>query len=100
MVGDNFGISFAGVALVAYMSSPPFDTPPRYAALESTLRLLGKDLKDFPRCGRKAERLARLNHRLRHFFIVCGTDRCACGSSVRGIGLLAEGGKQTAPAAA
>jgi len=44
--GDNFGISFAGVALIAYMSSlTNLDTPQRSIALEFNLCLAGKDLE-------------------------------------------------------
>src|SRR5262249_27997182 len=44
MVGDNFGISFAGVALVAYMSSLTSlgYTATQYALLSSTYAWLGK----------------------------------------------------------
>ncbi|HTP42928.1 MAG TPA: MFS transporter, partial [Candidatus Acidoferrum sp.] len=47
MVGDNFGISFAGVALVAYMSSLTNlgYTATQYALLSSTYAWLGKILK-------------------------------------------------------
>src|SRR6202048_5242537 len=49
MVGDNFGISFAGVALVAYMSSLTNlgYTATQYALLSSTYAWLGKILKGF-----------------------------------------------------
>ena len=47
MAGDNFGISFAGVALVAYMSSLTNHGIHRHAvcALEFNLCLAGKDLE-------------------------------------------------------
>ncbi len=47
MAGDNFGISFAGVALVAYMSSLTNHRIHRHAvcALEFSLCLAGKDLE-------------------------------------------------------
>src|SRR5260370_13739978 len=49
MAGDNFGLSFAGVALVAYMSSPTNlgYTATQYALLSSTYSWLGKILKGF-----------------------------------------------------
>src|SRR5436309_6051691 len=49
MAGDNFGISFAGVALVAYMSSLTSlgYTATQYALLSSTYAWLGKILKGF-----------------------------------------------------
>ena len=49
MTGDNFGISFAGVALVAYMSSlTSFGyTATQYALLSSTYAWVGKILKGF-----------------------------------------------------
>src|SRR5437588_4343633 len=49
MAGDNFGIGFAGVALVAYMSSLTSIgyTATQYALLSSTYALLGKILKGF-----------------------------------------------------
>src|SRR5258707_8450216 len=53
--------------------------------------MAGKDLEGvFRRCGRKPEHLARPHSRLRHFFYRLRTDRRACRSSLRGIGLLAQ----------
>jgi PAT family beta-lactamase induction signal transducer AmpG len=75
MAGDNFGISFAGVALVAYMSSLTNlgYTATQYALLSSTYAWLGKILKGFS--GAAVESLSR-THGLIHaygiFFIVCG----------------------------
>jgi PAT family beta-lactamase induction signal transducer AmpG len=75
MVGDNFGISFAGVALVAYMSSLTNIgyTATQYALLTSTYAWLGKILKGFS--GVAVERLSH-THGLVHaygiFFIACG----------------------------
>jgi PAT family beta-lactamase induction signal transducer AmpG len=75
MVADNFGISFAGVALVAYMSSLTNlgYTATQYALLTSTYAWLGKILKGFS--GVAVERLSH-THGLVHaygiFFIVCG----------------------------
>jgi MFS transporter, PAT family, beta-lactamase induction signal transducer AmpG len=75
MVGDNFGISFAGVALVAYMSSLTSIgyTATQYALLSSTYAWLGKILKGFS--GAAVESLSA-THGLIHaygiFFIVCG----------------------------
>ncbi|WP_304166504.1 MFS transporter [Phenylobacterium aquaticum] len=49
MAGDNFAMSFAGVALVAYMSSLTGlgYTATQYALLSSTYAMLGKFLKGF-----------------------------------------------------
>ena len=75
MVGDNFGISFAGVALVAYMSSLTNIgyTATQYALLSSTYAWLGKILKGFS--GATVESLSA-THGLIHaygiFFIACG----------------------------
>jgi MFS transporter, PAT family, beta-lactamase induction signal transducer AmpG len=75
MVGDNFSLSFAGVALVAYMSSLTSlgYTATQYALLSSTYAWLGKILKGFS--GAAVERLSA-THGLIHaygiFFIVCG----------------------------
>jgi PAT family beta-lactamase induction signal transducer AmpG len=75
MAGDNFGISFAGVALIAYMSSLTNIgyTATQYALLSSTYAWLGKILKGFS--GAAVERLST-THGLIHaygiFFIVCG----------------------------
>ena len=75
MVGDNFGLSFAGVALVAYMSSLTNlgYTATQYALLSSTYAWLGKILKGFS--GATVESLST-SHGLIHaygiFFIACG----------------------------
>jgi PAT family beta-lactamase induction signal transducer AmpG len=75
MVGDNFSLSFAGVALVAYMSSLTNlgYTATQYALLSSTYAWLGKILKGFS--GAAVESLSP-THGLLHaygiFFIVCG----------------------------
>ena len=75
MAGDNFGISFAGVALVAYMSSLTNIgyTATQYALLSSTYAWLGKILKGFS--GADVESLSA-THGLIHaygiFFIACG----------------------------
>jgi len=75
MAGDNFGISFAGVALVAYMSSLTHIgyTATQYALLSSTYAWLGKILKGFS--GAEVERLSAthgLIHAYGFFFIACG----------------------------
>jgi PAT family beta-lactamase induction signal transducer AmpG len=75
MAGDNFSLSFAGVALVAYMSSLTSlgYTATQYALLSSTYAWLGKILKGFS--GATVEHLSA-SHGLIHaygiFFIVCG----------------------------
>jgi MFS transporter, PAT family, beta-lactamase induction signal transducer AmpG len=75
MVGDNFSLSFAGVALVAYMSSLTSlgYTATQYALLSSTYAWLGKILKGFS--GAAVESLSA-THGLIHaygiFFIICG----------------------------
>jgi PAT family beta-lactamase induction signal transducer AmpG len=75
MAGDNFSLSFAAVALVAYMSSLTSlgYTATQYALLSSTYAWLGKILKGFS--GAAVERLST-THGLIHaygiFFIVCG----------------------------
>jgi MFS transporter, PAT family, beta-lactamase induction signal transducer AmpG len=75
MTADNFGISFAGVALVAYMSSLTNIgyTATQYALLSSTYAWLGKILKGFS--GAAVESLSA-THGLVHaygiFFLVCG----------------------------
>lgn len=58
MAADNFGISFAGVALVTYMSSLTSlgYTATQYALLSSTYAYLGKILKGFS--GATVEHLA------------------------------------------
>jgi PAT family beta-lactamase induction signal transducer AmpG len=75
MAGDNFSINFAGVALVAYMSSLTSlgYTATQYALLSSTYAWMGKILKGFS--GAMVESLST-SHGLVHaygiFFIVCG----------------------------
>jgi MFS transporter, PAT family, beta-lactamase induction signal transducer AmpG len=75
MAGDNFSLSFAAVALVAYMSSLTTlgYTATQYALLSSTYAWLGKILKGFS--GAVVERLST-THGLIHaygiFFIACG----------------------------
>jgi MFS transporter, PAT family, beta-lactamase induction signal transducer AmpG len=75
MAGDNFSLSFAAVALVAYMSSLTNlgYTATQYALLSSTYAWLGKILKGFS--GAAVERLTT-THGLIHaygiFFIACG----------------------------
>jgi len=102
MVGDNFSLSFAGVALVAYMSSLTNlgYTATQYALLSSTYAWLGKILKGFS--GAAVESLST-THGLIHaygiFFIVCGL------TGVPAVLLFAALGywhrrKQPAPAAA
>jgi PAT family beta-lactamase induction signal transducer AmpG len=74
MAGDNFAISFAGVALIAYMSSLTNIgyTATQYALLSSTYAWLGKILKGFS--GAEVESLSA-RHGLIHaygiFFIAC-----------------------------
>ena len=102
MVGDNFSLSFAGVALVAYMSSLTNlgYTATQYALLSSTYAWLGKILKGFS--GAAVEHLSA-THGLIHgygiFFIACGL------TGLPGVLLFAALGywhrrKQPAPAAA
>ena len=102
MVSDNFSLSFAGVALVAYMSSLTNlgYTATQYALLSSTYAWLGKILKGFS--GAAVESLST-THGLIHaygiFFIVCGL------TGVPAVLLFAALGywhrrKQPAPAAA
>jgi MFS transporter, PAT family, beta-lactamase induction signal transducer AmpG len=75
MAGDNFTISFAGVVLIAYMSSLTNlgYTATQYALLSSTSAWLGKILKGFS--GAAVESLSA-THGLIHaygvFFIACG----------------------------
>jgi PAT family beta-lactamase induction signal transducer AmpG len=75
MAGDNFSLGFAGVALVAYMSSLTNIgyTATQYALLSSTYAWLGKILKGFS--GAEVESLST-KHGLIHgygiFFIGCG----------------------------
>ncbi len=75
MAGDNFGLGFAGVALVAYMSSLTNIgyTATQYALLSSTYAWLGKILKGFSGAG--VESLSTtygLIHAYGIFFILCG----------------------------
>src|SRR5229473_910228 len=102
MAGDNFGLSFAGVALVAYMSSLTNlgYTATQYALLSSTYAWLGKILKGFS--GAAVEGLST-THGLIHaygiFFVACGL------TGVPAVLLFAALGywhrrKQPAPAAA
>jgi MFS transporter, PAT family, beta-lactamase induction signal transducer AmpG len=102
MVGDNFSLSFAGVVLVAYMSSLTNVgyTATQYALLSSTYAWLGKILKGFS--GAVVESLST-THGLMHayavFFIACGL------TGVPAVLLFAamdywRRPKQTAPAAA
>jgi len=75
MVGDNFSLSFAGVVLVAYMSSLTNVgyTATQYALLSSTYAWLGKILKGFS--GATVESLSHthgLIHAYAIFFIACG----------------------------
>jgi PAT family beta-lactamase induction signal transducer AmpG len=75
MAGENFSIGFAGVALVAYMSSLTNlgYTATQYALLSSTYAWMGKILKGFS--GATVESLS-ISHGLVHaygiFFIGCG----------------------------
>ena len=102
MAADNFGISFAGVALVAYMSSLTNlgYTATQYALLSSTYAWLGKILKGFS--GAVVESLSSthgLTHAYGIFFIACGL------TGVPAVLLFAALGywhrrKQPAPAAA
>jgi PAT family beta-lactamase induction signal transducer AmpG len=102
MAGDNFSLSFAGVALVAYMSSLTSlgYTATQYALLSSTYAWLGKILKGFS--GAIVESLSTthgLTHAYGIFFIVCGL------TGVPAVLLFAALGywhrrKQAAPAAA
>jgi PAT family beta-lactamase induction signal transducer AmpG len=102
MAGDNFSLSFAGVALVAYMSSLTSVgyTATQYALLSSTYAWLGKILKGFS--GATVEILSSahgLIHAYAIFFIACGL------TGVPAVLLFAALGywhrrKQLAPAAA
>jgi len=102
MVGDNFGISFAGVALVAYMSSLTNlgYTATQYALLSSTYAWLGKILKGFSGAAVESLRAAYGPiHGYGIFFIICGL------TGVPAVLLFAALGywhrrKQPAPAAA
>jgi PAT family beta-lactamase induction signal transducer AmpG len=102
MVGDNFSLSFAGVVLVAYMSSLTSlgYTATQYALLSSTYAWLGKILKGFS--GAMVERLSATHGLIPAygiFFIACGL------TGVPAVLLFAALGywhrrKQPAPAAA
>src|SRR6201998_3451187 len=75
MVGDNFSLSFAGVALAAYMSrlTNLGYTVPEYALLSSTYAWLGKILKGCS--GAEVEKLSTphgLFPAYGIFFIACG----------------------------
>jgi PAT family beta-lactamase induction signal transducer AmpG len=75
MAADSFGISFAGVALVTYMSSLTSlgYTATQYALLSSTYAYAGKFLKGFS--GLIVETLAKthgLNEAYALFFMGCG----------------------------
>ena len=75
MAGDNFSFAFAGVALIAYMSSLTSlgYTATQYALLSSTYAWLGKILKGFS--GAMVESLSAsqgLIHGYGIFFIICG----------------------------
>jgi PAT family beta-lactamase induction signal transducer AmpG len=77
MAGDSFGISFAGVALVTYMSSLTSlgYTATQYALLSSTYAYFGKFLKGFS--GAIVEQLSR-DHGLLNayaiFFVAAGAS--------------------------
>jgi PAT family beta-lactamase induction signal transducer AmpG len=102
MVGDNFGISFAGVALVAYMSSLTNlgYTATQYALLSSTYAWLGKILKGFS--GAAVESLSA-SHGLIHaygiFFLACGLTGVPAVLLFAALGYWQKR-KQPAPAAA
>jgi MFS transporter, PAT family, beta-lactamase induction signal transducer AmpG len=102
MVGDNFSLSFAGVALVAYMSSLTSlgYTATQYALLSSTYAWLGKILKGFS--GAMVQSLSH-THGLIHaygiFFIVCGLTGVPAVLLFAALGYWHER-KQPAPAAA
>ncbi len=75
MFGDNFGTSFAGVALVSYMSSLTTRgyTATQYALLASSYALIGKVLKGFS--GAVVESLSTqmgLMHAYAIFFVGAG----------------------------
>jgi PAT family beta-lactamase induction signal transducer AmpG len=102
MVGDNFGISFAGVALVAYMSSLTNlgYTATQYALLSSTYAWLGKILKGFS--GAAVESLSAthgLTHAYGIFFIACGLTGVPAVLLFAALGYW-QRRKQPAPAAA
>ncbi|HZV86359.1 MAG TPA: MFS transporter [Candidatus Binatus sp.] len=102
MAGDNFSLSFAAVALVAYMSSLTNlgYTATQYALLSSTYAWLGKILKGFS--GAAVERLST-THGLIHaygiFFIACGLTGVPAVLLFAALGYWHKR-KQPAPAAA
>jgi PAT family beta-lactamase induction signal transducer AmpG len=102
MAGDNFSLSFAAVALVAYMSSLTSlgYTATQYALLSSTYAWLGKILKGFS--GAAVERLST-THGLIHaygiFFIACGLTGVPAVLLFAALGYWHKR-KQPAPAAA
>jgi MFS transporter, PAT family, beta-lactamase induction signal transducer AmpG len=102
MAGDNFSLSFAGVALIAYMSSLTNlgYTATQYALLSSTYAWLGKILKGFS--GAAVESLSA-THGLVHaygiFFIVCGLTGVPAVLLFAALGYW-QGRKQPASAAA
>jgi MFS transporter, PAT family, beta-lactamase induction signal transducer AmpG len=102
MAGDNFGLGFAGVALVAYMSSLTNIgyTATQYALLSSTYAWLGKILKGFS--GAAVESLSA-THGLIHaygiFFLVCGLTGVPAVLLFAGLNYWYKR-KQLAPAAA
>ena len=101
MAGDNFSLSFAGVALIAYMSSLTNlgYTATQYALLSSTYAWLGKILKGFS--GAAVESLS-VTHGLIHgygiFFIACGLSGVPAVLMFAGLGYWHRR-KQPAPAA-
>jgi MFS transporter, PAT family, beta-lactamase induction signal transducer AmpG len=102
MAGDNFGISFAGVALIAYMSSLTNlgYTATQYALLSSTYAWLGKILKGFS--GAAVESLSA-THGLIHaygiFFIACGLTGVPAVLLFAALGYLHKRQLPAAPAA-
>jgi MFS transporter, PAT family, beta-lactamase induction signal transducer AmpG len=102
MAADNFGMSFAGVALVAYMSSLTNlgYTATQYALLSSTYAWLGKILKGFS--GAVVESLSTthgLTHAYGIFFIACGLTGVPAVLLFAALGYW-QRRKQPAPAAA
>jgi PAT family beta-lactamase induction signal transducer AmpG len=102
MVGDNFSLSFAGVALVAYMSSLTSlgYTATQYALLSSTYAWLGKILKGFS--GAAVQSLSHTHGRIHAygiFFIACGLTGVPAVLLFAALGYWHKR-KQPAPAAA
>jgi len=103
MAGDNFGISFAGVALVAYMSSLTNlgYTATQYALLSSTYAWLGKILKGFS--GAAVESLSA-THGLIHaygiFFVACALTGVPAVLLFAALGYLHRRKQSAAPAPA